>query len=200
MLSDPMVLILMYFVLPVWLIAGFADWLCHRATHIESTTGAKESLIHLLMFVEVGIPLLAAMFLEINALIIAVMMIVFVLHEATAIWDVRYATTARTVTPIEQHVHSFLEMIPLMGLVSVVSLHWGQFLALFGFGPERARFDLAWKEQQLPVGYIATVMTVILLFELFPYVEELFRGLRANSGRLVPPKAMRNKAGDTAAR
>jgi hypothetical protein len=109
MLSDPMVLILMYFVLPVWLIAGFADWLCHRATHIESTTGAKESLIHLLMFVEVGIPLLAAMFLEINALIIAVMMIVFVLHEATAIWDVRYATTARTVTPIEQHVHSFLE-------------------------------------------------------------------------------------------
>ncbi|CDX54182.1 conserved membrane hypothetical protein [Mesorhizobium plurifarium] len=200
MLSDPMVLILMYFVLPVWLIAGFADWLCHRATHIEATTGAKESLIHLLMFVEVGIPLLAAMFLEINALIIAVMMIVFVLHEATAIWDVRYATTARTVTPIEQHVHSFLEMIPLMGLVSVVSLHWGQFLALFGFGPEKARFDLAWKEQQLPVGYIATVMTVILLFELFPYVEELFRGLRANSGRLVPPKARRNKAGDTAAR
>jgi hypothetical protein len=87
-----------------------------------------------------------------------------------------------------------------MGLVSVVSLHWGQFLALFRFGPEKARFDLAWKEQQLPVGYIATVMTVILLFELFPYVEELFRGLRANSGRLVPPKARRNKAGDTAAR
>ena len=200
MLSDPMVLILMYFLLPVWLIAGFADWLCHRATHIETTTGAKESLIHLLMFVEVGIPLLAAMFLQINALIIAVMMIVFVVHEATAMWDVRYATTARTVTPIEQHVHSFLEMIPLMGLVSVVSLHWGQFLALFGFGPEKARFDLAWKEQQLPVGYIGTVMTVILLFELLPYVEEFFRGLRATSGRLVPPKARRNKAGETTTR
>ncbi|WFP75430.1 diguanylate cyclase [Mesorhizobium sp. WSM4906] len=200
MLSDPVVVILMYFVLPVWLIAGFADWLCHRATHIESTTGAKESLIHLLMFVEVGIPLLAAMFLEVNALIIAVMMIVFLVHEATAIWDVRYATTACTVSPVEQHVHSFLEMIPLMGLVSVVSLHWGQFLALFGFGPERARFGLAWKEQQLPVAYIATVMTVILLFELLPYVEEFFRGLRANSGRLVPPKARRNKAGETATR
>ncbi|MDG4878741.1 diguanylate cyclase [Mesorhizobium sp. WSM4935] len=200
MLSDPMVLILMYFVLPLWLLAGIADWLCHRATHIESTTGAKESLIHLLMFAEVGIPLLAAMFLEINALIIAVMMIMFVVHEATALWDVRYATTARTVTPIEQHVHSFLEMIPLMGLVSVVSLHWGQFLALFGFGPEKARFDLAWKEQPLPVGYIGTVMTVILLFELLPYVEEFFRGLRAASGRLVPPKARRNKAGETATR
>ncbi|WP_292124191.1 hypothetical protein [Mesorhizobium sp.] len=118
MLNDPMVLILMYFVMPIWLIAGFADWLCHRATHIESTTGAKESLIHLLMFVEVGIPLLAAMFLEVNSLIIALMMVVFLAHEATAIWDVRYATTARTVSPVEQHVHSFLEMIPLMGLVS----------------------------------------------------------------------------------
>ncbi|MET3594536.1 hypothetical protein ABID26_003944 [Mesorhizobium shonense] len=200
MLNDPMVLILMYFVLPVWLIAGFADWLCHRATHIESTTGAKESLIHLLMFAEVGIPLLAAMFMEINSLVIAVMMIVFVVHEATAIWDVRYATTARTVSPIEQHVHSFLEMIPLMGLVSVISLHWGQFLALFGVGPEEARFDLIWKQQQLPVAYIVTVMAVILLFELLPYLEEFFRGLRANSGRLIPPKARRNKAGETAMR
>ncbi|PBB65297.1 diguanylate cyclase [Mesorhizobium sp. WSM4312] len=200
MLTDPMVLILMYFVLPVWLIAGFADWLCHRATHIESTTGAKESLIHLLMFAEVGIPLLAAMFLEVNAFVIAVMIVSFFIHEGTAIWDVRYATTARTVSPIEQHVHSFLEMIPLMGLVSVVALHWGQFLALFGAGTEKARFDLIWKHQQLPVTYIAAVMIIIVLFELLPYLEEFFRGLRANSGGLVPAKAKRHKAGDTAAR
>lgn len=199
-LDDPMVLILMYFVLPVWLIAGFADWLCHRATHIESTTGAKESLIHLLMFAEVGIPLLAAMFLEVNALVIAVMIVTFFVHEATAMWDVRYATTARTVSPIEQHVHSFLEMIPLMGVVIVVAVHWGQFLALFGAGTEKARFDLTWKQEQLPVAYIAVVMVIIVLFELLPYVEEFFRGLRANSGRLVPAKAKRHKAGDTAAR
>lgn len=200
MLADPMVLILMYFILPVWLIAGFADWLCHRATHIESTTGAKESLIHLLMFAEVGIPLLAAMFLEVNALVIAVMIVAFFVHEATAMWDVRYATTARTVGPIEQHVHSFLEMIPLMGLVIVVALHWGQFLALFGAGPEKVRFDLTWKDQQLPVAYIAVVMIVIVLFELLPYVEEFLRGLRANAGRLVPAKARRHEPGDTTAR
>jgi hypothetical protein len=40
------------------------------------------------------------------------------------------ATTARTVTPTEQQVHSFLEMISLMAMLSVISLHWGQFLAL----------------------------------------------------------------------
>ncbi|ESY66903.1 diguanylate cyclase [Mesorhizobium sp. LNHC232B00] len=190
----------MYFILPLWLLAGFADWLCHRASHIETTTGAKESLIHLLMFVEVGIPLLAAMFLDINALIIAGMLVAFLVHEATAMWDVRYATTARTVTPVEQHVHSFLEMIPLMGIIIVISLHWGQFLALFGLGSESARFNLVWKSEPLPVTYIVTMLVIILLFEFLPYIEEFVRGLRANAGKLVPEKARKGDPGQTARR
>ena len=55
--QDPTLLLLMYFVVPVWLMAGFADWLCHRATNIEITSGAKESVIHLLLFAEVRGPL-----------------------------------------------------------------------------------------------------------------------------------------------
>jgi hypothetical protein len=74
----------MYFILPISLLAGFADWLCHRASHIETTTGAKESLILLLMFAKLGGPLLAATFLEVNALIIAAMIMTFFIHEATA--------------------------------------------------------------------------------------------------------------------
>jgi hypothetical protein len=189
MQNDPAVLILMYFILPVWLLAGCADWLCHRASHIETTSGAKESLLHLLMFAELGLPLLAAIFLEINAGIIAFMIAAFILHEATSFWDVSYAVTQRNVSPTEQHVHSFLELIPLMAILFIISLHWGQFQALFGFGPETARFDLAWKEEPLPTGYILSVMAAILLFELIPYIEELFRTLRANRGALVPGKA-----------
>jgi hypothetical protein len=200
MLNDPTVIILMYFILPLWLVAGFADWLCHRATHIETTTGAKESMIHLLMFAEIGLPLLAAMFLEINGLIIAVMLLAFFVHEATALWDVSYATTARTVTPIEQHVHSFLEIIPLMALVSVVSRHWQQFLALFGMGSEPLRTDLTLKSEPLPIGYIASILITVLLFELLPYIEEFVRGLRANRGRLIPPKARDAKLGQTTVR
>jgi hypothetical protein len=37
-------------------------------------------------------------------------------------------------TPIEQHVHSFLEMIPLMGLVSAVSFIGGRCLRCSGQG------------------------------------------------------------------
>jgi hypothetical protein len=187
-LADPVLTILLYFILPLWFAAGFADWLCHRAANIESTAGAKESLIHLLMFGEMALPLLAALFLEINSLIIALMIVAFLAHEATALWDVSYAVTRRAVSPFEQHVHSFLEMLPLMAAAFVAVLHWPQFLALFGLGSEPARFDLIWKRTPLPIGYIAAVLTAALLLEALPYLEELWRCLRTAQGRLVPPR------------
>ena len=168
---------LMYFVLPLWLAAGFADYLCHRHADIEHTSGWKESLLHLLQFGEMAIPVLAALFLEINTLVIAVMIICFALHEVTALWDVRYAVATREVTPLEQHIHSFLEMLPLMALLMVVALHWDQFIALFGMAP--ARFDIAWKSPPLGVTYVVTILALVLLFEVLPYLEELWRGLRA---------------------
>jgi hypothetical protein len=191
--------VLMYFVLPLWLLAGFADYLCHRATNIETTTGAKESLLHLLQFAEMAVPILAAMFLEINAGIILLMIICLVLHEATAFWDVSYAVTRRNVTPFEQHVHSFLEMLPFMALLLIVVLHWPQFAALIGAGDEPARFALVVKHGPPSWTYVGTVLSLVLLFDLLPFVEELVRGLRANHGALVPPERNRSQSPDTAA-
>jgi hypothetical protein len=82
-------------------------------------------------------------------------------------------------------------MMPLMGLLLIVPLKWSQFLALFGLGDEPAHFDLARKVQPLPLAYIITILTVIVLFESLPYMEELGRGLIANGGRLVPFAARR---------
>lgn len=176
---DPQMLLLLYFVLPVWLIAGFADWLCHRATNIETTTGLKETYIHILMFVEMGVPLLSALFLDVNALVFAAMIVLFFCHEATALWDVNYAVTARKVTPVEQHIHSYLELVPLMALLLVISRHWPQFLALFGLGSEPARFELKLRPDPLPVGYIVFILTAIFLLEMLPYLEEYWRGKKA---------------------
>jgi uncharacterized membrane protein YccF (DUF307 family) len=58
--GDPAQNVLMYFVLPVWLAVGY---LCHRAASIATTSGWKESLLHLLL-TEMAIPPLAAIFLE----------------------------------------------------------------------------------------------------------------------------------------
>jgi hypothetical protein len=169
--------VLMYFILPVWLAAGFADYLCHRRADIEHTSGPKESLLHLLQFGEMAVPILAVMFLQINALIILIMIVCFLLHEATALWDVTYASATREVTPTEQHVHSFLEMLPLMGLLMVIVLHWTQFISLFGLAP--ASFEIRLKEPPLPWTYVVTMLALVLLFEVLPYLEELARGVRA---------------------
>lgn len=49
-------MLLLYFIIPLWFLAGIADWLCHRATDIEHNAGIKESIIHLLMYAETGTP------------------------------------------------------------------------------------------------------------------------------------------------
>ncbi len=171
-------LYLMYFIVPLWLAAGMADWFCHRRSGIEHTSGPKESAIHILMLVEMGAPVLAALFLEVNALVLLLMVGAFFLHEATALWDVTYASAHRTVTPIEQHIHSFLEMLPLMAVSMMALLHWPQFAALFGAGPESADWTLRWKDSPLPREYVLWLMGAIFVFELLPYAEEFARTVR----------------------
>jgi len=171
--------VLMYFVLPVWLAAGFSDYLCHRAASIETTSGWKETLLHLLQLVEMAIPTLAAIFFEINALVISIMIVCLLAHEATAIWDVSYAYRRREVTPTEQHVHAFLEMLPLMGLLIVITVHWQQFLSLFGLGQEAAEFAMRLRQPPLPWMYVSVVLSMVVLFEVLPYMEELVRSIRA---------------------
>lgn len=168
--------LLMYAVLPLWLAAGFADYLCHRATHIETTSGWKESVLHLLQFGEMAIPVLAALFLEITSGVILIMIVFLVLHQATAMWDVRYASTRREVSPAEQHVHSLLEMLPFTGLLLVIALRWPAFTALFGYGAPD--FSLTLKQQPVSTGYVAIMLGLTALFEVLPYLEELARGLR----------------------
>jgi hypothetical protein len=174
---------LMYVVLPLWLAAGFADYLCHRAARIERTSGWRESLLHLLQLAEMALPILAALFFEINTGVILLMIVCLLLHQATAMWDVRFASAVREVKPIEQHVHSVLEMLPLTALLMVIALQWSEFTSLFGFGA--ARFDLIWRDPPLPVVYVVGILGATVLFEVLPYVEELIRGLR--SGRRKSP-------------
>jgi hypothetical protein len=177
-MPEAAVSVLLYFILPLWLAAGFADYLCHRASSIELTSGYKESLIHLLMFSEVAVPLLAAIFLEINAAVIATMIIGFIAHQLTALWDVAFANDRRHVSPIEQQVHSFLELLPLAGMLIVIILHWPQFLSLWGLGTETPRYSLTLKQDPLPWTYVAGFLGAVLAFELLPYLEELVRGWR----------------------
>jgi hypothetical protein len=169
--------LLMYIVVPVWLLAGLADYFCHRASRIEHTSGVPETLLHLLQFALVGIPLLAALLLEINGAVLLIMLAGLALHQAAAIWDVRYANATRCVAPVEQHVHGALEMVPALATAIVVILNWPDFLSLLGIG--EASFGLELKHAPLPGWYLLAVMLGVLTCGVLPYGEELLRTLRA---------------------
>jgi len=176
---------LMYFVVPLWITAGTADAACHRATDIETTSGPRESALHIVMLAEVGIPLMAALFLEVTSPVLALLIASFILHEMTALWDVSYAVKRRNVTPIEQHVHSFLEIIPLMAASVTAILHWKQFLSLIGLRRDPRDWAIGPKKHPLPIGYSAAVIASVMLFEGLPYLHEFIRGIRATSARHI---------------
>jgi len=171
-MTDPMVLILMYFVVPLWIVAGFLDWCWHRRSGIERTSGPIESALHALMFVQVGLILLPGLFLEINATVILVMIGALVWHEVTALADVQFAREFRHISTLEHATHSILEMIPLTAILGVISLHWNEFLVIF-YGP--FQWSLQWKVYPLPIPYLSTISGAIILFAFIPYVEEFYR-------------------------
>ncbi len=170
--------LVMYVLLPGWFVPGVLDWWWHRRTRIEDTAGARESLIHSLMMLEVGLPIVASLFLEIDAGVLAVMGATLVAHELTAMWDVAYATPRRPVAPREQHTHSFLEVLPFAAAGIAAALHPQQARALFGSGPEKPDLRFRLKTTPLPRRYVITLLTAIGLFIVLPYGEEFLRCLR----------------------
>jgi hypothetical protein len=171
---------LLYGLLPAWFIPGVADWVMHRKTHIERTSGIRESLIHSLMMAEVGAPIVAALLLRINRTVLAGMAVAAAAHEATAMWDVRVAyDSPREVRPAEQHWHAFLESLPWTALAAVACLHWDEIV-----GDQRGRrFEL--KRPPLSRRYVGGIGAAIAAFVAAPYGEELLRCLRAERDLLA---------------
>jgi hypothetical protein len=170
---------LLYVVMPIWLLVGLLDWWCHRISSIETTSGVPETILHLLMLAEVGVAVLLGLFFEINGLVLALMLGAFVAHEITSYWDLSYAAPRRNVRPFEQHVHDYLAVIPFVALSLIFVLHWEQALALVGAGPAKLDLSLALKQEPLPLHYVAGLLAAIFVFDVLPYVEELWRGIRA---------------------
>lgn len=171
---------ILYGVMPVWIAAGFADWLCHRRSRIEHTSGLPEAALHALMLVELGLPTLLAAFFEINALVIALMAAGFVLHQATVYVDLRYASARRDIPPIEQLVHSFIELTPVVGAALVLLFHWPAVLSLLGLGGPP---DFGLHPKTAPLPATAVLGAAIALLVLLPYAEELWRCARAGGLR-----------------
>jgi hypothetical protein len=169
---------MLWFLLPLWVVAGIADYLLHRRTSIETTSGKTESALHVLQAAEIAVPLLAGLFLKINSLVLVLMVVCVVAHTLTAYWDAAYTTPRRFISPFEQHVHSHLEYIPIVAVSLVVLLHWTQFIALFGAGNTRASFSIELKENPIPLPTLFVVLSSVFLIQGACLAEETVRTWR----------------------
>ncbi len=170
---------LLYFLVPAWIVPGLADYFCHRRSRIEATSGLLESVLHCLLMVVIGIPISLCLLFEINSLVIVLAIAAYIVHQGLVLWDVSYAVTKRIVTPIEQHIHGYLEALPFTAMSFIVCLYWGQAQALIGLGTESADFGLHWKAKPLDASYLSIVSSVVFLFLAVPYGEEVWRCYRA---------------------
>jgi hypothetical protein len=160
--------------------AGLADWWCHRRTDIERNAGVTESAIHSLMMAEAGVPTLLGLFCEVNAGVLASTYAALALHEVTAICDVAYADGRRHVSPTEQHIHGFLERVPLMAAVMLTVLHWDQARSVIGL-EGNSDWRIRAKRRRLSTRYRAGVLASVSALVALPYAEELVRCLTARA-------------------
>lgn len=171
--------LLAYGVLPVWLLAGLSDYLLHARTRLAQTSGVRESALHLLQTAEIGVPMLALLFLEVNALTLAVMVLGALAHTYTAYRDIRFAATLRRITAFEQFVHAFLIVLPLAALAIIVVLHWPAFISMLGLSEiSRETWHLRWRDPPFDTGVIIVILGASLLFAILPGLLEFIHAMR----------------------
>lgn len=171
--------VLGYAVLPAWLLAGLADYLLHARSRLAQTSGVHESALHLLQTAEIGVPMLALLFLQVNALVITAMIVGALAHTATAWSDIRYAAPLRYISPLEQFVHAFLIVLPLAALSIVIVLHWPAFVALLaGAEAPSDGWTLRWRDPPFDAGPIAAILGGSFLFAILPGLIEFIHACR----------------------
>jgi hypothetical protein len=179
--TDAAELVIMAAVIPLWIVAGLVDWWCHRRTLIERTSGWPENVFHWFLFAEAGIALAAVGLLEITAAVLLLVFAAFLAHEVTTFVELRYTVPRREVRPLEQMVHSFMEILPLAILALLAVMQWDQVLALFDAGTPD--FDLRLKADPWPAKYLLGVVIAVLVLNILPLAEEGWRCLRADASR-----------------
>jgi hypothetical protein len=168
---------LLYFLLPAWIATGALDWWCHRRTGIERF-GPYEPLLHLMLLSLAGLPILLGLFLQINALVLLAMILCFLAHEVVGFVDINWATSKRGIPPLEQRVHDLLTAIPFAALSLVLVLHWQELALLVTQPGEALRQPLRLRVPQLAPGIVWTILGLVVVGNLVPYMEELLRAAR----------------------
>jgi hypothetical protein len=163
---------------PIWLITGLVDFWTHQRTSIATTAGVKESILHTVQAVEIGIAVMMVLFLEINPLALSLLVLLALAHTVTAWVDLRYASERRRILPLEQAVHSFLFTLPLFATAILSVLHWPAWASATDAVDA---WTLHWRRAPWQPSIIASVVSLSLIFGFLPALAELRQTWMARS-------------------
>ena len=167
-------------ILPLWLLAGLADYIVHARTGIARTSGVHESALHLLQTAEIAVPTLALLFLEATPPVLVLALAGVAAHTLTAYRDIRYASPRRRITVFEQFVHAFLIVSPLVALAVVAVLHWPAWRSLFPpFDAAPGDWALRWRDPPFDAATLAAILGASVLFGVVPGLVEFARTVAA---------------------
>lgn len=170
--------IILYLFLPLWGLAGFFDWCCHRATKIEHTSGLRETAVHSLMGIQMAVPILLCLTFKVNVMILIICIVAWSAHELAAHYDVHYAAPRRHISKWEMHAHNYLATLPLYMMLLIIVINWPVFLKLISLNWagefEFVRMSYAHGGDH----YLSYYLIFMAIVCVFPYMEENYRCLR----------------------
>jgi hypothetical protein len=166
--------------LPLWMLPGLGDYLCHKRSKIEETSGTHESLTHILMISLTGAGVLTGLFFEVDEAALGLMAASALLHEGVVLWEQRRPPSAT-----EQHMHSFLEVLPFTALASMWCLH-PEATATLLQTRSLTRFRLKPKQNRESPAFLASILLMGTLSLALPYAEEFVRCFRVD--RTILPR------------
>lgn len=135
------------------------------------------------MFSQMGLAIGIATFFAVTSTTFLLMGALLISHQLTAYWDLHYAGGKRTITPLEQQIHSLLEMMPLFAFVLIGLANWDALLKLLGIGAGTRTWSLTLISPALPAWYLAGLAGCVVVFSVLPYWYELFACIRYSKRR-----------------
>ena len=166
----------------LWLVAGLGDFLCHRRTDLPHTSGVAESASHLVQLALLALAIAAALAFEMGRAIALLLCVLVVVHAAVGYWDTRVAFERhRVITPLEQHIHSVLDMAPWISLAWLLATTW----------PAAASdgWELALRRPALPLALWLVVLLPAGVLSVVPALLEFNAAWKArHEPRAAPPR------------
>lgn len=149
----------------VWLATGLGDFLAHWRTDLPHTSGVAESATHLAQLALLGAAVTLGLAFEAGPSSALATLALVVAHAAVGYWDTRIAFRRRRVLlPIEQHIHSVLDMAPIIAFAWWVVSTWPAAASGWQLEPRRPALPVAFWLAALVPPVVLCVAPALLEF------------------------------------